>query len=414
MSKKVMILGAGIGQLRIIEICKEAGYETVIVSREREQPGFKYADHFYLHDVTDHEAMLKIAQAERVDAILSDQLDAAVWPVAYVAEKLGLPGIGSDTAFKFTNKLKMRKEAQRLGINVPQFCGVSSRQEALAAAQTIGYPVIIKPADNSASRGVYPVNNEAELEKYFDASMAYSPTHQLMVEQYIIEKEEYCLQSFCHDYKNTNLVIARRDMFDIPNTFIPSATVFFDADSAQAEIEREILALHNRVVTGFGLKFGMAQGEYYYDKKSNKVYLGEIAARGGAVFISSDIIPLACGVDSSKLLVEYALGMPCLSEPIRLRSGAAGYFCFMLPRGTVIGIKNADKIENITGVYLSFLENVSIGMEIGEARDKTSRKGPVVVYGRCKEDCYAVMDEVKQILQIEVRTPAGEIKGIQW
>ena len=38
----------------------------------------------------------------------------------------------------------------------------------------------------------------------------------------------------------------------------------------------------------------------------------------------------------------------------------------------------------------------------------------VVVYGRCKEDCYAVMDEVKQILQIEVRTPAGEIKGIQW
>jgi carbamoyl-phosphate synthase large subunit len=414
MGKKVMILGAGIGQLRIIEICKEAGHEMVIVSREKEQPGVEYANHFYMHDITDKETMLQIAQVEKIDAILSDQLDAAVVPVAYVAEKLNLPGIGYDVALKFTNKLLMRQEAQKMGINVPDFYGVTHKEDAIEAAQAIGYPVIIKPADNSASRGVYLIKDQADLEQHFEECMAYSPTRQLLIEQYIENKEEYCLQSFCYDYKNTNLVIARRDMFNIADTFIPSATVFVDANSALSEIELNILDLHHKIITGVGLNFGIAQGEYFYDKKSHKIYLGEIAARGGAVFISSDIIPLACGVDSSKLLVECALGIHSSGDPIKLRTGASGYFCFVLPRGKVIDIKNSENLSKIPGVYMSFLENVSIGMDIPPVRDKTSRKGPIVVCGQCKQECYDVMAQVKQVLKIDVETSTGEIKGIEW
>ncbi len=413
MPKKVMVLGAGIGQLRIIEICRGIGCELVILSRETEQPGVKYADIFYQQDISDKEVILEIARAEKIDAILTDQVDAGVLTVAYVAEKLNLPGIGYNIAQIFVNKLAMKQKAKSMGISVADFYPVSNIEEAIEASQKLHYPLVIKPADSTASKGVLIINNEADLKEQFDNSIGYSSEHMLLMEEYIEGVIEYGVESFCRDYKNINLLIGRRDYWNIPNIFVPSATVYIDADSAKSAVEQRVLELHSRVVRGFGLKFGLAHGEYLHDEVTDKIYLGEVAARGGAVFISSDIIPLACGVDANKLLVDCVLGMNTFNEPITLRTGAAGYFCYILPTGKVINIKNADKLEHIPGVY-SFLNNVSVGMDIPRIKDKTSRKGPILVYGKNETECYKVMEKVRQVLQIDVETDTGEIRGINW
>jgi biotin carboxylase len=413
MNKKIMILGAGRGQLPIINICKEAGYELIVISPEGNYPGFKYADRYYLHNVKEKEEILKIAKAEKIDAILTDQLDAGVLTAAFIAEKLNIPGIGYDVALRFTNKYVMREDALALGINVPEYFGVSNINEACNAAKKIGYPLVMKPADNAASRGVFLVNNEAELCENFDKSLRYSLVNTVIVEQFI-DGKEYCVESFTCDYKVKNLIIGHRDYFNIPNKFIPRATVFIDADSAIEEVEKRILRLNEKLVMGYGLNFGITHGEYLYDEKSDKIYLVEIAARGGGVFISSDLIPLGCGVDANRLLVENALGLNTANEPIILESGASAYFCYLLPEGKIISIENAEKIEKIDGVHKAFFDNVSVGMEISNVIDKSSRKGPILVYGKTKQDCYDVINNVKKVLRIKVKTENNGIKEIQW
>ena len=121
-----MVLGAGRGQLPIINICKEHGCEVLVVSPKGNYPGFDYADGCHLHNVKDKEAVLDVARRERIDAVLTDQLDAGVLTAAYIAERLGLPGIGYETALRFTNKYIMRKSAEMLGFNVPKFFSVST------------------------------------------------------------------------------------------------------------------------------------------------------------------------------------------------------------------------------------------------------------------------------------------------
>jgi carbamoyl-phosphate synthase large subunit len=413
MAKRVMILGAGRGQLPLINICKEMGCETIVISPEGNYPGFKYADRCYLHNVKEKEEVLKVAGAEKVEAILTDQLDAGVLTAAFVSEKLGIPGIGYDVALKFTDKYVMRKEAQALGVNVPVYFGVGHVQGACAAAEKTGYPLIMKPVDNGGSRGVFLINSEAELRENFAASLQHSLIRTVIVEQYIAGKE-YCVDCYTRNHKVKSLIIGHRDYFNLKNRFIPRATVCTDADSATGAVERRILEINERLVTGFGLNSGITHGEYMYDDKADKIYLVEIAARGGGMFVSSDLIPLGCGINAIRLLVENALGLNLSNYPVNLKPGASAYFSFLLPLGRVVRIENAANIKKLAGVSKAYFDNLSVGMKIGRVKDKSSRKGPVIVYGKTKQDCYDVISNVKELLRIDVETPDCGIKGIRW
>ena len=102
--KKIMILGAGNHQIHLIEQAREMGLFTVVISPEGDYPGLAIADRIYDLDVREQDRIVEIARAEGVCGILSDQGDVFVRPQAYVAEKLGLPGIGYETAKLFTER----------------------------------------------------------------------------------------------------------------------------------------------------------------------------------------------------------------------------------------------------------------------------------------------------------------------
>ena len=83
--KKIMILGAGAGQLPFINICKQKGAFVVAISPKGDYPGIKAADSFYDCDTRDKERILEIARKEHIDAITTDQTDVSVPAAAYVA-----------------------------------------------------------------------------------------------------------------------------------------------------------------------------------------------------------------------------------------------------------------------------------------------------------------------------------------
>ena len=411
--KKVLILGSGRGQLPVMKLCREAGCEILAVSPKGNYPGIAFADQVLFEDVRNKEAILSYAEAAEIDAVLTDQLDEGVATAAYLADALGLPGIGYETALKFTDKFIMREEAQRAGLNVPQYIQVNSSDEAVLRVKSTGmsYPLVIKPVDSSASRGVVKVYNESSLKSSIKESFACSYKKQVIIEEFI-EGQEYVVEAYTHNYDVMNLMVGHRDYFNIDGAFIPSATVFRDANSAGSEIEQNLQAVNSRLITSMGLKFGITHAEYIQSKQNNKIYLVEIAARGGGVFISSDLIPLTCGVNANKLLVQESIS-PDSDFTIQLRQGAAGYFCYLLPPGKISAISGVEQLTDIPGVCQAYFDNIEIGMKISCSKDKSARKGPVIIHGKTKADCYDALKKVKKALTVKVSTES-ELKDLIW
>lgn len=411
MKERVFVLGAGWGQLPLIAICKQRNFETIAISIDGNYPGFSVADRFYKIDIRDKERILEAAKRENIIGIMTDQVDVGVSSVAYVSEKMGLPGIGYLCALRFTNKKIMRNTARQLGVRVPEFLGVSKMDEAREAAKGLGFPVVIKPVDSDGSRGVVKVNSQEELEENFENSMSYSKVKEVLVEQFISGKE-FEVQGFAHDYHHVNLLVGNSIGFDVPNVFIPKTRIYKDAESANG-VEKEILETHQKLIEGFRLSFGNTQGEYIYDEQRGEIYLVEVCARGGGAFISSDLIPLACGINVNERLVDFATGQKKKMD-WSLRRGTASYNCFALPAGRICRIDNLDKIKEISGVHKVFLDSLQVGQTVEEMKDKSGRFGPILISGEDHKSCEDTLQQVKDTLIIQVETESDGIRGIIW
>ncbi len=408
--KKVLILGASASQVPIIKLAKKRGFETIVISIPGDYPGLKIADKTYEVDIYDKEKVLEVAQKEQVDGVVTDQLDFPVPTVAYVTEKLGLPSIGYDCALKFTNKYLMRNECTKLNINNPKYNKASILSEAKEKCLDIGFPLIIKPTDSAGSRGISVIRNIKELEDKFEHSIAFSTESCVILEKYIPGKE-YVVGGFASNYKFTNLVIAERQLFDIPDIFIPRKALFTSV--ADNYVEEQILKTNKRLIEGFGLKFGVTHCEYIVEEKTGIIYLVECAARGAAIYISSHLIPLATGIDANSLLLDVAVGNEEEIEIRNIESNVSGYLVFTLPQGFVKDIKGLEKIKSLPNVHRVFLDSIHIGMETKVMTDKGMRMGPILIKGRTKEECENTIDQIKGLLEINVETSEG-IKGIIW
>lgn len=411
--KKIMILGAGSGQIPFINICKKKGAYVIVVSPSGEYPGIELADKYYDCDTRDKEAILDIAMNEGIDAITTDQTDVSVPSVAYVAEKMELKGIGYDCAMRFTDKYVMRCAAEKIGIPVPHFRLAHNLPEAIDKISELNMPVIIKPTNSSGSRGIHRIDSSEELENYFCDSQSYSSTKTVIIEEFI-NGVEYLADGFCMDRKYINLDVGEKEYFDKSGTYISKMCMFTSAGLADTKIEKMVLETNRKLVEGFGLEFGITHAEYMYCPKEDKVYLIEIAARGGGVYLSSDLTPTASGVHTNELLLDYLLdGKKTDVDKLVLQKKVAAWRCFALNEGVISSVKNVDLLKTMEGVDRVCLESMTVGTKVEDLKNDTTKYGPILVSGNSKEECYKTIDEVVDTLKIET-TKNGKISQIIW
>ena len=409
--KTVVILGAGRGQMPIYDICKRIGCRVVFVTPKGNYPGINKAKVCFA-DVRDYDKVYEIAQNEKANAIITDQLDAGVFSCAFASEKLGLNGIGTSVAKRFTNKAEMRKCADSAGVAVPGFFTAKSEQDIINLQKKLIFPLIMKPTDNASSRGVHYVDNLDEILFHFSETKSYSSEGIVLLESFV-KGTEYVVESYVKDGEILDLIIGKSEYFNLPKLFIPKGRFFRDASIAETYVEQKILETNNKLIRAFGLPFGITHGEYIYNEAEDRVYLVEIAARGGGEFISGDLIPCACGISANEMMVKHSLGID-YEIPCERKKKASAYFSYLLPEGEIISISGIEEIKQIDGVYKPMFDNVAIGMKNGPIRDKASRKGPILVEGETIQECYKIREMVKKLLKIEVRGINGNVSGVIW
>jgi len=412
MSKKnLMILGAGRDQIPIIKLAKQMRFKTIVVSIAGNYPGFAIADRAYEVDVRNKEEILKLAIKENICGILTDQTDLPVPSVAYVAEKMHLPGIGYDCALRFTNKHLMRSYCKKIDVPVPNFFEASSFQYAYKKAKQLGSPFVVKPIDNNGSRGVAKVDKLSELKINFNNAIEHSACGRVILEKYI-QGKEFIIQGFISNSKHTNLVIGDQSHFSIPNLFISNQTLF--PSLLEQDLQNEILSMNNHMVESLKPEFGITYSEWLFDEDIGKFFLCEAAIRGGGVFMSSDLIPLACGINVNELLIKFAAGLDqdgiCINKHY---NKASGYVCFLLPEGNICRLDGVGKLKSIPGVQKVFLNDLKLDSQTKPLKDNSSRYGPILISGHDRKALNQTIRRIQETLVIEVQTSTG-IKGIIW
>src|SRR4029077_14033825 len=167
-----------------IRRAQELGLRVVAVDRNGAAPGLQAADVGEVVDFQDVDGVIEVARRFAVDGALTVSADRAVPVVAAVAEALGLPGIGTQTAHLMTHKVAMRRKLSQGGVPQPRFAAVRARREAAPAAETVGFPAVLKPADSGGQRGLFLLKSFDDLDRHLHAALAESPTGEAILEEF--------------------------------------------------------------------------------------------------------------------------------------------------------------------------------------------------------------------------------------
>ena len=189
--QKLLVIGAGIGQVPIIKKAKAKDIQVTVVTQKNNCPGAEFADDVWYLDIYDREAITEKAKQENITAVISDQNDLMMPTVAYVAEKLGLPGNRFDQVMAYCNKNNYRDNCDKLGIPVPRHIAVNCVDFDFSAFD-VPFPWIVKPADSQSSVGVKRIDRIEDLESALKFALEHSKTHSAIVEEFFFGKEIVC------------------------------------------------------------------------------------------------------------------------------------------------------------------------------------------------------------------------------
>lgn len=402
MRNKIMIIGAGDFQVPIIRYAAER-YDVVLVAPVIDDEIRKIVSSSYELDVRSRREILEIAEKEKIEGVITDQTDIPVRTVAYVAEKMGLPGIGYETSKLFTDKTRMSEKLAELGIQrIPSKPAVTV-SEALSFMDEIDGEILLKPSDSQGSRGITVVSRKKDLEASFEKAKKFSSDGTVLVQKYITGREFFC-EGIVFGGRADNLIIGDTIYFDDNELFAAKRRIV--PSEAPDELVKRVGDLNKRIITGFGLRQGITHSEYIMD--GDDIYLIETAARGGGVYISSDLISISTGLCTEEFLTNIAMGRQDGFPEIKRQGKACGYMAFFIPRGEVISTSGIEEVKALPYVHRNQLYKIHEGMKQGsDPSDKTSRFA-LIVSADDLDELKERMSGIKEMLRIRVMTDNGE------
>jgi len=393
MDKILMVIGAGQYQLPVIIKAKEMGLKVVATDWSSEAPGFRYADFHRIVDVKNMVANLKVAREFAIDGVVSIVSELGVRTTAYVAEQLALLGLKYKAAAAATDKAMMREKFLQANFPSPKFFKINTKKEASAAILKLGLPVVMKPTDNSGSRGVTRIEKLADLDFSFRLAKENSSKGDIIVEQFL-SGTEMTVEALSYNSKHHILAMCSKKRIPFPGC------VSIDL-SYPPPFSEKVLAKVKKVVISALNALGISTGATHTEiiMTGQGPMLVEVAARGGGFGIFSDIVPFVSGVDIVKECINIAMGYDVnISSK---NSKAAVLRFFNLPQGKLKKITGLEEARKIKGIHLIELE-VTAGEVVKPITSDGSRHGHIIAFAEAREEAICRADSAEASIKFEM------------
>lgn len=396
---KLLVLGAGLLQIPVIEKAHEIGCFVIAADGNPSAPGLKIADKGIVANITSEEEMLNIAKSENIDGVIHPCSEVAMGVMGRINDEMCLSGISKEIALKSTNKHLMRLAFERYGAPSPKSYETFNSDEAWGIfSEKFPVSAILKPSRNSGSRGIATVLkniNRIEFNDLYDRALKESRDKSVLIEEYV-DGPEFSVEIIIWDNKVNVLALTDKKTTGAP--------YFVELGHNQPSIYPEPIqnAVIDAAIAGVkALKLNncAAHAEVKIDSNSGKAYIIEIGARLGGDFISTDLTYISSGVDMVKAAIMIALGQEPNFEPTKPMKGVCIRYICPSP-GKVTSIEGVESLKNDC-VY-DFSIYCRIGDKINEIKSSLDRSGHVIVVGNTVEQ--AIESAANIISEVSIKT----------
>ena len=274
---------------------------------------------------------------------------------ARVREALQIPGMGVEQSIAFRDKEIMKQVLDRAGIRTPRHTRVRTRSEGWAAAEAIGYPLIVKPISGAGATDTYRVDGPDELRRVLE-QVRWLP--EVSVEEFV-DGEEFTFDTISAAGRVLyhNMLWYRPRPLDgkLHEWISPQAIALRDPGQ---DYLSEGFRMGLEVLDALGFQTGFSHMEWYR-KADGEVVFGEIGARPpGARAV--DLMNFASDIDLYRGWAE-AFCHGRFSQPVERRYNAAIIFKRAMGEGRIQRIEGLESLKQRFGPSIASIDLLEIG-----------------------------------------------------
>ena len=390
----VLVIGSGpivIGQAaefdysgtQALRVLQEEGVRVILVNSNPAtiMTDPEFADATYIEPITP-EVIEKIIDKERPDAILptlggQTALNAAIsLDERGILKKYGVELIGANIA---AINLGEDREAfkgvvERAGGESARSMIVHSMEEALEAAQELGYPMVVRPSFTMGGLGSGMAYNEEDLHRIAGAGIQYSPTSEVLLEESILGWKEYELEMM-RDKNDNVVVVCSIENFDPVGVHTGDSITVAPALTLTDREYQKLRDIAINVIREVGVDTGGCNIQFAVDPKTGRIIVIEMNPR---VSRSSALASKATGFPIAKIATKLSLGYTLDEIPndITQKTPASfeptlDYVVVKVPRFAFEKFPAAD--PTLTTTMKSVGEAMALGRNFTEALQKAMR-----------------------------------------
>ena len=391
---KILIIGSGpiiISQAcefdysgaQAVKALKEEGYEVVLINSNPAtiMTDPELADRTYIEPIT-LEMVTKVIEKERPDALLPTLGGQTALNVAIkLAEsgvldkyKVEMLAAKVDVIKKAEGREEFRAAMQAIGLKVPESAIVHTLEDAMAAGDTIGFPVIVRPSFTLGGTGGGVAYNRQELETLSLSGLDLSMTTEIMVERSLLGWKEFELEVM-RDCKDNVVIICSIENMDAMGVHTGDSITVAPAQTLTDREYQEMRDAAIAIIREIGVETGGSNVQFAVNPQDGELMIIEMNPR---VSRSSALASKATGFPIAKIAAKLAVGFTLdeLKNDITRETYAAfeptiDYCVVKIPRFTFEKFPEAEDV--LSTAMKSVGETMAIGRTFKEAFQKAMR-----------------------------------------
>lgn len=366
--KSVLIFGVGELQKSIIERAKLMGLFVVGIDPCADAVCRDEVDAFEIVGGQDFEGTLAVAKKYNISAVVTAATDKPLVMMAHVAKELGLRFYSEETAIWSTDKFQMKQRFIEGGIPCAKGRLISKVEEA----NDFYFPVIVKPRDNSGSRGVILCRTIEELSDAIKEALQYSKLETILVEEFI-EGQEYSIEALHYDGKSDVIQFTEKTTTPFPYNVELEHKQPANLSEEQKENIKQLIS---KIADCMHFENCASHTELKINERG--IFIIETSPRLGGDYITSTLVPLSTGINIEDQLLNIVLGNEVDTRTGRVEKASAVHF-FSLPEGTITAIDpQIEEAKGWEGIKL-FDFKLKVGDKVTPITSSLNRYGQFIV-----------------------------------
>jgi len=392
--KKILIIGSGpiiISQAcefdysgaQAVKALKEEGFEVVLINSNpatiMTDPGL--ADRTYIEPITP-ECVAKVIERENPDALLptlggQTALNTAIKVAETgILEKYQVEMLAADIDVirKAEGREEFRDAMHKIGLKVPKSAIVHNLEDAMAAADTIGFPIIVRPSFTLGGTGGGVAYNRRELQELSTAGLDLSMTTEVMLERSLLGWKEFELEVM-RDRKDNVVIICSIENMDAMGVHTGDSITVAPQQTLSDREYQDMRDAAIAIIREIGVETGGSNVQFAVNPVDGEMMIIEMNPR---VSRSSALASKATGFPIAKIAAKLAVGYTLdeLKNDITRETFASfeptiDYCVVKIPRWTFEKFPEAEDV--LSTAMKSVGETMAIGRTFKEAFQKGMR-----------------------------------------